>query len=149
MEPAMPTGSHSTAEDSSTAPSNRAVKSPADSQSGPGSHGPRNAVLRAIGLIAVIIAWLGIAGLGGPAIGSLSSVQSNDQETFLPTGAESVQAANAAAGFNNSGELPAFVIFETSGAAATPDQLAAWQAFTQTLPEQPVDTAKPALGTIA
>jgi RND superfamily putative drug exporter len=120
-----------------------------NSPTGSGPHGRRNAVLRAVGLIAVVVAWLGIAGLGGPAIGSLSSVQSNDQETFLPTGAESVQAANAAAGFNNSGELPAFVIFETSGAAATPDQLAAWQAFTQTLPEQPVDPAKPELGTIA
>src|SRR6478735_1248753 len=148
MEPAMPTGSHSTAEDSSTAPSNRAVKSPADSPSGPGSHGPRNAVLRAVGLIAIVIAWLGIAGLGGRRIIKKKSVQSNDQETFLPAGAESVRAANAAAQFNDSGELPAFVIFETSGAAATPDQLAAWQSFTQTLPEQPVDPAKPELGTV-
>ena len=51
-------------------------------------------MLRAVGLIAVVVAWLAIAGLGGPAIGSLSTVQSNDQESFLPTGAESVRAAD-------------------------------------------------------
>jgi RND superfamily putative drug exporter len=151
MEPAMPSGSHSTAD--SSVPSAPASPPPTSSEAnlptGTGPHGRRNAVLRAVGLIAVVVAWLGIAGLGGPAIGSLSSVQSNDQETFLPAGAESVQAANAAARFNNSGELPAFVIFQTSGAAASPEQLAGWQSFTQTLPEQPVDPAKPELGIIA
>ena len=108
----------------------------------------RNAVLRAIGVLAVIFAWLGIAGVGGPAIGSLSTVQSNDQESFLPDGAESVKASSAAAQFDNSGALPAFVIFETSGAPATPEQLASWAAFTKTLAAQPADPAKPALGTV-
>ena len=86
--------------------------------------------------------------LGGPAIGSLSTVQSNDQESFLPTGAESVRAADAAAQFDDSGELPGFVIFETGGGAATPEQLAAWGAFTQNLATQPVDPAKPVLGVV-
>jgi len=121
----MPTGSTSTTDDPTTAPP---------------THTKRNAVLRGLGLIAVIVAWLAIAGLGGPAIGSLSSVQSNDQESFLPSGAESVLAANAAAQFDDSGALPAFVIFETSGDAATPEQLAAWQGFTEALPSQPVGT---------
>lgn len=111
-------------------------------------HSRRNAVLRAVGLIGVIVAWLAIAGVGGPAIGSLSSVQSNDQESFLPSGAESVLAANAAAQFDDSGALPAFVIFETSGEAATPEQLAAWKGFTEALPSQPVDPATPSLGVI-
>ncbi len=108
----------------------------------------RNAVLRAVGVLAVIFAWLGIAGVGGPAIGSLSTVQSNDQESFLPDGVESVQAANAAAAFDNSGELPGFVIFETSGEPATPEQLASWRAFTTSLAGQPVDSGNPALGTV-
>ena len=79
---------------------------PLDSPTAGPSVGPgrrRNAVLRAVGLIAVVVAWLAIAGLGGPAIGSLSTVQSNDQESFLPAGAESVQAATAAAQFDDSG----------------------------------------------
>src|SRR4029079_19211068 len=113
-------------------PGPRAAPPPAAPPTGGGAPSRRNAVLRAVGLIAVVVAWLAIAGLGGPAIGSLSRGQANDQEPFLPTGAESVQAANAAARFNDSGELPAFLIFETSGAAATPDQLSAGQWFTQT-----------------
>ena len=80
---------------------------PADPPAGGGAPSRRNAVLRAVGLIAVVVAWLAIAGLGGPAIGSLSSVQSNDQESFLPSAAESVQAANAAArGSTNPASCP-------------------------------------------
>jgi RND superfamily putative drug exporter len=108
----------------------------------------RAAVLRAVGLIAVVVVWLIIAGLGGPAIGSLSSVQSNDQESFLPANAESVAATEAARAFDDSGQLPAFVIFETD-AAATPEQLASWQGFTETVPEQPVTDGRDGdLGTI-
>src|ERR1700712_3894203 len=111
-------------------------------------HGKRNAVLRGVGLIAVVIAWLAIAGVGGPAIGSLSTVQSNDQESFLPAEAESVRAAAIAARFDDSGALPAFVIFETTGAASSPEQLASWQGLTQSLSGEPVDPGKPELGTI-
>lgn len=114
----------------------------------PAGHPRRAAVLRGVGLVAIVIAWLAIAGLGGPAIGSLSTVQSNDQETFLPADAESVRAAAAAKQFDDTGALPAFVIFETSGDPATPEQLADWQAFAQSLAGQPVDPAKPQLGTI-
>ena len=158
----MTTGSNETTADpagSSPASSDR----PLDGQAGtatvppvePPVEGPtspppskRNAVLRAVGVLAVIFAWLGIAGVGGPAIGSLSTVQSNDQESFLPDGVESVQAANAAAAFDNSGELPGFVIFETSGEPATSEQLASWRAFTTSLAGQPVDSGNPALGTV-
>src|SRR5664279_2899959 len=138
MWPVMPLGSDEITESS---------PSPSPSPSPPQAPPPpsrRKAVLRAVGLIAVVVAWLAIAGVGGPAIGSLSTVQSNDQESFLPGGAESVQAANAAAAFEDSGALPAFVIFETDGAAATPEQLASWNTFTQTLAAQPANPDKPA-----
>lgn len=112
--------------------------------------GRRSALLRGIGLIAVVLAWLAIAGLGGPAIGSLSSVQSNDQESFLPAGAEAVAATEAARAFEDSGQLPAFVVFTTAdGAPATPEQLTGWRDFTRTLADQPVTDAKGAdLGTV-
>ena len=112
--------------------------------------GRRRAVLRGVGLVLVVVAWLAIAGLGGPAIGSLSSVQSNDQESFLPAGAESVAATEAARAFDDSGQLPAFVVFTTAdGASATGDQLAAWQAFAAALAGQPVSSAKGTdLGTV-
>jgi RND superfamily putative drug exporter len=141
----MTTGSNETTADRvDDTPPQEPPSGPAGSSSGP----RRNAILRAVGVLAVIFAWLAIAGVGGPAVGSLSTVQSNDQESFLPDGVESVRAADAAAAFDNSGELPAFVIFETSGTKATPEQLASWQAFTTSLAGQPVDPAKPELGTV-
>ena len=76
-------------------------------------------------------------------------VQSNDQE-ILPA-----ERGRVGAGFRRRRALsmtpvscPRFVIFETSGGAATPEQLAPWQAFTESLPSQPVDPAKPDLGTV-
>ncbi len=122
----------------------------------PGSAGPgrhhrasrRAGVIRGLCLVALVAAWLVAAGLGGPAIGSLSSVQSNNQETFLPAGAESVAAADAAAAFDTSGQLPAFVIFSTED-AATPTQSDSWRAFTESLAGQPVTSARGTdLGTV-
>ena len=121
-----------------------------DTQTDQSSSGRRRAVLRGVGLVLVVVAWLAIAGLGGPAIGSLSTVQSNDQESFLPAGAESVAATEAARAFDDSGQLPGFVVFTTAdGATATPQQLAAWQGFAAGLAGQPVTSAKGTdLGTV-
>src|SRR4051794_30923280 len=103
----MPTGSNNTEDATASAPadSQSALLTNETATSVPQTpHRRRKAVLRGVGLVAVVIAWLAIAGVGGPAIGSLSSVQSNDQESFLPSGAESVLAADAAAQFDDSGE---------------------------------------------
>ncbi len=99
----------------------------------------RKSIFRAAGAILVIFAWLGIAGIGGPAIGGLSSVQSNSQTAFLPQDAESVRAAQASAAFTDQQTLPAFLVFN-SPAAATPDQLAAWNGFVGALPTLPLTT---------
>ncbi len=101
------------------------------------SGGRRPAGLRALGVVAVIAVWLAIAGVGGPAIGSLSTVQSNDQATFLPAGAESVAAAEAAAAFSDRSSLPAFVVFATDGPASA-EQLAGWREFAVGLSAVPV-----------
>jgi RND superfamily putative drug exporter len=100
--------------------------------------GKRSAVLRALAVLAVIGIWLGIASVGGPAIGSLSTVQSNDQETFLPSGAESVLAADAGKAFEKSNALPAFVVFTAEGSKATPAQLSSWKSFTTKVLDGPV-----------
>ena len=71
-------------------------------------------------LVLLVGAWLAIGAVGGPAIGSLSSVQSNDQKTFLPPDAESVKASEAAAAFTPVQALPAFVVFATSGRPGQP-----------------------------
>ncbi|HOZ57506.1 MAG TPA: MMPL family transporter [Nakamurella multipartita] len=129
----------------SSAPAGEAVAPATDDP--PRRPARRSAVLRAVGLIGVVVIWLLIAGLGGPAIGSLSSVQSNDQESFLPAGAESVAATEAAKAFSDSGQLPAFVVFTTDGSTATQQQLASWGAYTQSLASQPVGVDG-ALGTV-
>ena len=100
-------------------------------------------------LVLLVGAWLGIAAVGGPAIGSLSSVQSNDQKTFLPPNAESVKAAEAAAAFTPVQALPAFVVFATTtGQPATQEQLASWAKTATLLPPTVVDPARPDLGTV-
>ena len=85
---------------------------------------------RAAGLVIVIGIWLALAAIGGPKIGQLSSVQSNDQQNFLPAGAESAKAAVAAAAFAGTGPVTttALVVF-SADANVTSAQLASWQKF--------------------
>ncbi|AZI59634.1 MMPL family transporter [Nakamurella antarctica] len=109
-----------------------------DANSHPEKVGKRGPLLRALGAIAVVIAWLAIAGVGGPAIGNLSSVQSNSQTDFLPKNAESVKAAQASAAFTDNTAIPAFVLFEADS-EATPAQIAAWKSFVQSLPSLPLE----------
>lgn len=115
---------------------------------GPARAGRRPAILRAGLLILLVGAWLAIGAIGGPAIGSLSSVQSNDQKSFLPRSAESVRASEATAEFSPVQALPAFVVFATSGQAATTQQRASWAATAQRLPDTVVDPTRPELGTV-
>ena len=42
--------------------------------------------------VVLVMAWLAIAGVGGPTFGRLSEVSSNDQASFLPAGAEATEA---------------------------------------------------------
>src|SRR5450830_451063 len=70
----------------------------------------------------LVIAWLAIAGIGGPTFGRLSEVSSNDQASFLPAGAEATEAQDWQAKFRDSKEIPAVIVIE-SDAAFTPAQL--------------------------
>jgi len=70
----------------------------------------------------LVVAWLGIAGIGGPTFGRLSEVSSNDQASFLPAGAEATEAQDWQAKFRDSREIPAVIVIE-SDAAFTPAQL--------------------------
>ncbi|MFF2028986.1 MMPL family transporter [Arthrobacter sp. NPDC058192] len=70
----------------------------------------------------LVVAWLAIAGIGGPTFGRLSEVSSNDQASFLPAGAEATEAQGWQAKFRDSKEIPAVIVIE-SHAAFTPAQL--------------------------
>ena len=96
------------------------------------------------GAVLVILAWLVVAGLGGAAQGKLSGVQSNDNSTFLPKGAESTLVSQAVAELNQSDTLPYLVVVERAdGAALTPQDLQAVGTFAAGIPSLPL----PALGT--
>src|SRR6478735_8071860 len=70
----------------------------------------------------LVVAWLAIAGIGGPTFGRLSEVSSNDQASFLPAGAEATAAQEWQAKFRDSKEIPSVIVIE-SDSAFTPAQL--------------------------
>ncbi len=70
----------------------------------------------------LVVAWLAIAGIGGPTFGRLSEVSSNDQASFLPAGAEATEAQDWQAKFRDSKEIPAVIVIE-SDSAFTRDEL--------------------------
>lgn len=61
----------------------------------------------------VVLAWLGVSGIAGPAFGKLSTVQNNDNSNFLPSSSESSKVSVQVAKFSNATStiLPALVIF--------------------------------------
>ncbi|WP_115787029.1 MMPL family transporter [Arthrobacter silvisoli] len=69
----------------------------------------------------LVMAWLGIAGVGGPTFGRLDEVSANDQASFLPRSAEATEAGDWQAKFRDSDEVPAVVVVE-SDTAFTPAQ---------------------------
>ena len=66
--------------------------------------------LFAVGL--VLLAWFGLAAVGGPLVGRLSEVQKNDNASFLPKSAESTEVGRLAAKFSSTDSLPYFVVIE-------------------------------------
>ncbi len=63
-------------------------------------------------IILVIFGWLSIGGAGGQTFGKLSEVQENDSAAFLPSSAESTEAADAHAEFAPTESVPALLAVE-------------------------------------
>jgi RND superfamily putative drug exporter len=84
-------------------------------------------------IAAVLIGWLVLGALGGPAVGKLSEVQENDNANFLPKQAESTLVANESAKFVDSKALPYFVLVERES-GITPDDLTKVKAFQAKIP---------------
>ena len=72
----------------------------------------------------VVLMWFLITGVFGPLFGKLSSVQENNNSSFLPKGAEATQASELIQTFSgkDSFSIPALVLFEGK---ATPENLQA------------------------
>ncbi|WP_149202891.1 MMPL family transporter [Actinotalea subterranea] len=86
--------------------------------------------LRGLAIVALLLVWLTLAGLGGSSIGRLSEVQENDTASFLPQGAESTRAGELAREFSDDEVLPALLVVEADGELA-PDQVGRVQAFAE------------------
>ena len=62
----------------------------------------------------VVIAWFIVTGVFGPLFGKLTSVQENNNSSFLPKGAEATQAADVIKGFSEEDgfNFPTLILFE-------------------------------------
>jgi RND superfamily putative drug exporter len=69
----------------------------------------------------VVITWFIITGVFGPLFGKLSSVQENNNSSFLPKGAEATKASDVIQTFSgkDSFNFPTLVLFEGKADAAT------------------------------
>jgi RND superfamily putative drug exporter len=69
----------------------------------------------------VVISWFLITGIFGPLFGKLTSVQENNNSSFLPKGAEATQASEVIATFSDkdSFTFPTLILFEGKGDSAT------------------------------
>ena len=69
----------------------------------------------------VVIAWFIITGVFGPLFGKLTSVQENNNSSFLPKGAEATLAADEIKTFSTQASInfPVLVLFEGTSSAAT------------------------------
>ena len=69
----------------------------------------------------VVIVWFLITGIFGPLFGKLTSVQENNNSSFLPKGAEATQASDVIATFSDKDSFvfPTLILLEGKGDQAT------------------------------
>lgn len=101
------------------------------------------AVRRSALLLLALVAWLAIGGVGGPLVGRLSEVQTNDNASVLPSDAESTTVEGLSARFSSTSTLPYFVVLtRPSGLTAQDRSFAA--ALATSLPDLTMTPGGPA-----
>ncbi len=95
--------------------------------------------------VLVVIAWFMVTGFFGPLFGKLSSVQENNNSSFLPKGAEATLAADEIAKFSDgqSFNFPTLVLYEGE---ATPAALAAINAHLPSIGNLTLDGTEATIG---
>lgn len=68
--------------------------------------------LRLIVPLILVVAWLGVTGIGGPYFGKISDVSSNDLTTFLPESAEATKVNSQLEKFRGSSAIPAIIVLK-------------------------------------
>lgn len=74
--------------------------------------------LRAILPAMLVLAWLALAGLGGPLFGKVDEVSSNDRTNYLPASADATRVQELLPEFTDSDAIPAIAIFTSADGAA-------------------------------
>jgi RND superfamily putative drug exporter len=95
--------------------------------------------------VLVVIAWFLITGIFGPLFGKLTSVQENNNSSFLPKGSEAALASNEISKFagDTSFNFPTLVLFEGT---ASPEALSAINAHLSTVSELTLDGTSAKIG---
>lgn len=84
-----------------------------------------------------VLVWLAVGGLGGPLVGRLSEVQSNDIAGFLPADAESTRVSGFVNQVTDTESLPFLVVLERPGGLQGADR-AALQSWVAGIPALPL-----------
>lgn len=90
------------------------------------------AAVRWVAALAVL-AWLAIGGVGGPLVGRLSEVATNDNGNFLPPAAESTSVSKLVQRTSDTKTLPYLVVVERPS-GLTPADLAAVEKYVAGIP---------------
>lgn len=101
---------------------------------GPDAGGKRPGWVRRLIPVVLVLAWLGVMGVGGPTFGKLSDVVSNSQTDFLPVNSQATQVQDRLGEFQDSDGVPAIVVMESEN-EITPRQLRAIGTNAQALGE--------------
>ena len=72
----------------------------------------------------VVLAWFAIGGVGGPLVGKLSEVASNDNSNFLPPSAESTTVSQVVEKMTDTATLPYLVVIARDSGLTPSDQRA-------------------------
>ncbi|MCF2586137.1 MMPL family transporter [Brevibacterium sp. UCMA 11752] len=106
-------------------PTPGSIQSPADTTPSAGKTHTRPIPARRslIALFAVLlVAWVAIAGVGGPYFGKISEVATNDRSSFLPESAESTKAQALIDQFSDLDYVPAIVVLENKDGVSDSDR---------------------------
>jgi RND superfamily putative drug exporter len=91
-------------------------------------------VQRGLLLLVALLGWLAVAGVGGPLVGRLSEVQTNDNASVLPSDAEATEVEALSGRFAAASTLPYFVVLSRDDGLTEQDQAFA-RSFAQSLPD--------------
>lgn len=79
--------------------------------------------LRIVIPAALILLWLGLAGIGGPYFGKIDEVADSDLTAFLPKSSESAKVSEAASKFQTDKTVPAVLLFEAKNGQLSESQI--------------------------